>query len=105
LQRVLLLLGWPSEEVADDPSGRLQHQEEHPKQEGADLADHHLAISRKEQERRAVSQIEMKKSSASKNRKIKAKLSSQEQETVGAQLPRTGTVSCRALGEGVQAPS
>jgi hypothetical protein len=54
LQRVLLLLGWPSEEAADDPGGRLQHQEEHPQQEGADPADDRLAISRPEQEPRTV---------------------------------------------------
>jgi hypothetical protein len=46
--RVLLLLGWSSEEAADDPGGRLQDQEEHPQQEGADLADHRLAILRQE---------------------------------------------------------
>lgn len=40
---VLLLLSWAGKEAADDPCGGLQDQEQHPQQEGADLADHRLA--------------------------------------------------------------
>jgi hypothetical protein len=48
LSWLFLGLGWRcDQEAADDLGGRLQDQEEQPQQEGANLADHKLAIHSK----------------------------------------------------------